>query len=169
MSKRVFLLGLGLTLVALALAVTDWLLTPPPTPGVTEANVKRLRLGMTLEEVESMLGRLPAWSFGHSGFGWPEVGSFATLQRKAMLQKYKLTDSIGAVFIYSAEPPGPTRELLRMLYRDGPPFTAPGADGTAILYPRADGRLKRAEWEPNPGATPTMTGLIGRLRGWLGW
>jgi hypothetical protein len=54
MSRRVYLLGIGLALVALALAVTDWALSLQP--GVTEANVRRIRLGMTLEQVEAILG-----------------------------------------------------------------------------------------------------------------
>jgi hypothetical protein len=57
MPRRVYLLGLGLALVALALAFTDWLLTPPLSPGVTEANAKRIRVGMTLAEVEAIFGR----------------------------------------------------------------------------------------------------------------
>src|SRR5262245_66132359 len=35
-----------------------------------------------------------------------------------------------------------------------------GADGTAWLHV-GGGRLKRAGWEPNPGAAPS-TGLVGR-------
>jgi hypothetical protein len=58
MSRRVFLLGIGIALVALALAFTDWALSL--RPGVTEANVKRIRPGMTLKEVESILGGLPS-------------------------------------------------------------------------------------------------------------
>jgi hypothetical protein len=54
MSRRVYLLGVGLALVALALAVTDWALSL--RPGVTEANVRRIRVGMTLAEVEGILG-----------------------------------------------------------------------------------------------------------------
>jgi hypothetical protein len=54
MSRRVYLLGVGLALVALALAFTDWALSLQP--GVTEANIKRLRKGMTLGEVEAVLG-----------------------------------------------------------------------------------------------------------------
>jgi hypothetical protein len=74
MSKLAFRLGVGITLVALALVVTDQLLTPPLTPGVTEANVNRLRVGMTVTEVEAILGPLPRRSgfdppFGPSG-GW---------------------------------------------------------------------------------------------------
>ena len=57
MSRRVYLLGVGLALVALALAVTDWALSLQP--GVTEANVKRIREGMTLAEVERLFGRSP--------------------------------------------------------------------------------------------------------------
>ena len=37
MSRRIYLLGVGLALVALALAVTDWALGLPPE--VTEANL----------------------------------------------------------------------------------------------------------------------------------
>jgi hypothetical protein len=54
MPRGVYLLGLGLALVALALAFTDWALSL--RPGVTEANVKRVRPGMALAEVESILG-----------------------------------------------------------------------------------------------------------------
>ena len=57
MSRRVYLLGLGLALVALvalALAVTDWALSM--RPGVTEANFKRIQPGMTMQQVETLLG-----------------------------------------------------------------------------------------------------------------
>ena len=45
MSRRVYLLDMGLALVALALAVTDWALSL--RPGVTEAHARRIRVGMT--------------------------------------------------------------------------------------------------------------------------
>jgi hypothetical protein len=45
MSRGVFLLGVGVALVALGLAVTDWALSL--LPGVTEANTRRIRVGMT--------------------------------------------------------------------------------------------------------------------------
>src|SRR5262245_49981877 len=54
MPRRVYLLGLGLTLVALGLAFTDWALSL--RPGVTERNVRRIREGMTLPEVEALFG-----------------------------------------------------------------------------------------------------------------
>ena len=42
--------------MALALAFTDWTLSLQP--GVTDANARRIRVGMTLEEVEALLGGL---------------------------------------------------------------------------------------------------------------
>jgi hypothetical protein len=62
MPGRVYLLGVGLALVALAFAVTDWALTLGP--GLTTANVRRIRPGMTLAEVEAILGRCSADSSG---------------------------------------------------------------------------------------------------------
>jgi hypothetical protein len=61
MSRRVYLLGVGL---ALALAVTNWALSLQP--GVTEANCRRIRPGMTLAEVETLLGE-PGAPGGCSG------------------------------------------------------------------------------------------------------
>ena len=54
MPRGVYLLGVGLALVALALAFTDWALSLQP--GVTEANVRRIRAGMTSWQVEAILG-----------------------------------------------------------------------------------------------------------------
>jgi hypothetical protein len=54
MSRRVFLLGVALALLALAFALTDWWLGLQP--GVTEANVKRIRAGMTVQQVEAIFG-----------------------------------------------------------------------------------------------------------------
>src|SRR5262245_56401828 len=54
MSKRVYLLGVGIALLGVGLTVTDWVLSL--RPGVTEANVKRIRAGMTVREVEALLG-----------------------------------------------------------------------------------------------------------------
>lgn len=54
MSRQVFLLGVALPLVAGAFALTNWLLTPPA--GVTEPNVRRIRAGMTRQNVEALFG-----------------------------------------------------------------------------------------------------------------
>jgi hypothetical protein len=54
MSRRVYLLGVGLALVTLAFLLTEELLWQP---GVTEANVKRIRLGMAPEEVTAIFGK----------------------------------------------------------------------------------------------------------------
>jgi hypothetical protein len=54
MPRLVYLLGVGLALVAGAFLLTDALLW---RPGVTEANVRRIRPGMKRTEVEAVLGR----------------------------------------------------------------------------------------------------------------
>lgn len=53
MSRWVFFLGVGMALVAGAFVVTDQLLDGP---GPTEANFKRLRLGMTPDQAKSLVG-----------------------------------------------------------------------------------------------------------------
>jgi hypothetical protein len=79
MPRGVYLLGVGLALVALALAFTDWALSLQS--GVTERNVKRIREGMTLAEVEAITGRpadfrCPLTKFGRPiGYGeWNGAG-----------------------------------------------------------------------------------------------
>jgi hypothetical protein len=54
MRRWVYLLGVGLALVALGFVLTDALLW---RPGITEANVRLIREGMTLAEVEAITGR----------------------------------------------------------------------------------------------------------------
>ena len=57
MPRLVYLAGVGLVLVALAFVVTDATLIRPQ-PGATEANVRRVRPGMTIREVEAIVGIL---------------------------------------------------------------------------------------------------------------
>lgn len=54
-----YLLGLGIVLIGLAFAVTDWAMGPKP--GVTEANCRRIQEGMTKAEVEAILGGPGQW------------------------------------------------------------------------------------------------------------
>jgi hypothetical protein len=56
MSRRGYRLGVGVALVKLALAVTDRALNL--LPGVSGRNVRHIRPGMTLAQVESILGPL---------------------------------------------------------------------------------------------------------------
>jgi hypothetical protein len=60
MRKRVFLWLLGVALVIGALLLTDALLW---RPGLTEDNVRRIRPGLTLAEVEALLGGPAADTF----------------------------------------------------------------------------------------------------------
>jgi hypothetical protein len=55
MSRQLYLLGVGIVLVALAFAVTEAVLGP--RPGITEANARRIRPGMMLREAEAILGK----------------------------------------------------------------------------------------------------------------
>src|SRR5262245_59735696 len=73
MRKRALLWLPGLALVALALFLTDSLLWQP---GLTEDNVRRLRPGMTLAEVEALLGG-PATET----IDWQAEGSFISAVR----------------------------------------------------------------------------------------
>jgi hypothetical protein len=54
MNRRVYFGAVALYILVLAFLLTDWLVWQP---GVTEANVKRIRSGMTLAQVEALLGR----------------------------------------------------------------------------------------------------------------
>ncbi len=77
MPRWVFLLGVGLLLVALAFVVTCAVLGP--SPGITEANVRRIKPGMKPAEVEALLGGRPArmtiesWA-DEMGLLWPDPG-----------------------------------------------------------------------------------------------
>jgi hypothetical protein len=51
--RRLAWVGVALCAVALALGVTERLVW---RPGVTPANVRRVRVGMTLDEVEALMG-----------------------------------------------------------------------------------------------------------------
>jgi hypothetical protein len=54
MSGRLYLLGVGLVLVALAFLLADWVVST--RPGITRANCSRIQPGMTLRDVEDLLG-----------------------------------------------------------------------------------------------------------------
>ncbi len=75
MSGRVYLAGVGIALVGLALGVTDWALSLQP--GVTEANVRRIRTGKTRGEAEAILGGPP--QEGCSWRGWRHLNNDGTV------------------------------------------------------------------------------------------
>jgi hypothetical protein len=59
MPPFIYLLGLRLALIGLALAVTDWVMGP--CPGATEANCRRIRAGKKMKLVEALLGGPGQW------------------------------------------------------------------------------------------------------------
>jgi hypothetical protein len=83
--RRLAWVGVALTVVALAFGVTVRLLGPEP-PGVTATNVRRIRVGMTLQQVKQLLGPHmsdnlppdtpglePACEGERVGYHWPGV------------------------------------------------------------------------------------------------
>jgi hypothetical protein len=58
MQKRASLLLLGLLVIVTSVGIW-YALTP--RHGMTKANFRRIQVGMTLEEVEEILGRPPCW------------------------------------------------------------------------------------------------------------
>ena len=79
MSRGVYLLGVGISLVAMTFVVTDALLWEP---GVTEANVQRIRRGMALTEVEAILGK-PSRCCVYRNCGFPNVALGERYERLA--------------------------------------------------------------------------------------
>jgi hypothetical protein len=55
--RRLAWVGLALTVVALGLGVTERMVDSQEAPGVTESNLRRVREGMSLVEVEGIFGR----------------------------------------------------------------------------------------------------------------
>ena len=139
MSRRVYLLGAGLTLVALALAFTDRALTQPVGP--MEAKTKCIRPGMTLEEVETVIGKIE--------------GTFALPDERS---GRRLTDREGLKAFLN----DPSRMKTGMSLARGE------VGGVIAIHFREDGRVARAEWWPG-GHPPEESGLLARLRAWLGW
>ena len=111
MSRRVYLLGLGLALVALGLAFTDWVLSL--RPGVTEANVRRIRVGMAMDEVEAIFGRIPDGVQG-VWFG--------------RLEKRQRTNRVRAAA--RSPPVSRARTVLHCVHQGPPPAAPPGPIGT---------------------------------------
>jgi hypothetical protein len=101
MSGRVFLLGVALCLLTLAFLLTDRLVYPP---GITEANVRRIRPGMRVADVEALLGgkaRIgPAFHLwvGEEGEAVVKIGADGRVE--------------WAGFLHSALRPSPTASTL---------------------------------------------------------
>jgi hypothetical protein len=102
--RRLAWAGVALTVVALAFGVMVRLLEPPP--GVTEANLRRIREGMTLRDVEAILGPVNeevSWTGGTPCQG---------------IQSW--SGETGFVFVFFDEKTGKVNRTLSML-RPAPP------------------------------------------------
>jgi hypothetical protein len=110
MPRRVYRLGVGITLGALALAFTDWALRL--RPGVTEANARRIREGMALTDVEGLFGRPPdrRTGGGHCPTEicqWRTPGGGATVELR--------NGRVREVDWYERQPPSPFARLRAWL------------------------------------------------------
>ena len=148
MSRRVYLLGLGLALVALGLAFTDR--ASGPRPGVTEANLRRLKPGMALAEVEAVFGGRPTvWT--------PTVLPNCPPPARPTGQALPLPPGVPEKAAGQAAP----------LPQVGWHGAWDGADGCAVAYFDLGLRFQHLNFIRNPpGSQP---GILARLRAWLGW
>jgi hypothetical protein len=160
MSGRVYLLGVGLALVGLAFAVTDWALSL--RPGVTEANVRRLREGMTLAEVEAILGgpgtekvlgKVPLWRPGDAPPEFVLATSIKTVVADGEPAKFTEVP-------HEIDFSGWTDALMRtpQALRSWK-----GTRGEAEVLFDQDGRVLEFQF------LPSQDDPLARLRAWLGW
>lgn len=112
MPRLVYLAGVGTALVALALAVTDAALGP--RPGITEANVRRLKPGMTKEQVAAIHGvpaeSLEDWVLWGQGLRWSAHGP----EGKAHLIFMAFGRDFGRLYSASFEPTSRVSPLDRL-------------------------------------------------------
>jgi hypothetical protein len=141
MSRQVYLLGVGLALVALALAVIDVLLGP--RPGITEANVRRIRPGMTYGEVEDLLGYPP----------FLKMLSIHRASREEIVELIRIPEAAPRVKY------GSNSEVA------GWPWDS--EEGMAVVNFGVTGRVEKVRWfAARLGTGPSP---FARLRDWLGW
>ncbi len=110
MNKRVFWFGVASWAVALAFVVTDELVPSPP--GITWRNVRRIRPGMTLAEVEAFLGEYTG------SIAIPEIGG----------KKMLITDREGFLAFFR-DP-----ECRKLLFREEAWLARPEVQGTAYCF-----------------------------------
>jgi hypothetical protein len=139
MSKRTFLLGACVAVLGLAFAFTNLALST--LPGVTWANCGRIRPGMTLQDVEELLG-------GQAG---PANARAARLNLIFQLLKgLREWDKVLCREVVSDEAICVAR-------------TWHGSPGTITVLFNEQGQVKWAEFEPAQEAP-----LLDRLRSWVG-
>jgi hypothetical protein len=162
MSRGVYLLGVGMALVALAFVVTDALLWEP---GVTEANVRRIRVGMTMAEVEALLGGPPKVTANRNDF----AGDRVTL----MLECY-WWGKTGTALVSVLTQEGRYVRCFKRGKASHRRFRAHGmraptrhADFVIQVGPAQveSGRVRSVQWN----SAESRPGLLDRLRSWLGW
>jgi hypothetical protein len=175
MSRQTYFLGLGMALVALAFVVTDEFF--PGTPVVTERNCKRIRPGMTLGEVEDILGLEPGTGGCVSGPGfypWWQVKGFLTyledpqrlhqfVARVRQVNPGHFAGAYNVNFYYRELASDKGLEVGFLSKADG---------GFVMVYFGERGRVRRARWLADEHVRKTFapkTTPLDRLRSRLGW
>ena len=107
MPRLVYLTGVAIALIATAFLITDAAMW---RPGPTEANVRRIRAGMTLKQVRAILGRPGKGQFFGSGpqalLWWegPAGVAFVSIRTRGRAEPAEGAGVIPAAFFPSNEP-----------------------------------------------------------------
>jgi hypothetical protein len=167
MRRWAFACGLALGVAAIALIIADRLIYPVD---VTQADLGRIREGMTLEEVQA-------------AFGGPAT-RVQRLRRIARLHEKWPGDRIhdGLLFDPAGKQPAVPVEIIScrhdadgvgwsplILYKDGSTSWCRewhGRTGILVVQFDIDERARWFEFLPN---SPRQPNLLDRLRAWLGW
>jgi hypothetical protein len=178
MSKRVYFFGLAVIAVALAFVLADQLFWEP---GVSASNVRRIRPGMTLEEVKTILGG-PNEGYEHELAGWKRAAK-SIAERVAEVEESltrfeDLRQRLGffaAVIVKAEEKQRFDFEKFRFeriasrgeidrVWRSDQGRAVVRFD-ISVLFD-TDGRVVSATFEPNPHLPQRP---LERVRSWLGW
>ena len=162
MSKRVYFFGLAIAAVALAFVLADQLFLEP---GVSASNVRRIRPGMTLAEVEEILGgrSITDLVYGDVSFAKTETADARRRQSVGGPDLHrKVLSEFRVVVVIDVESP-----LLQSRLRSarGPASRVwSGERGVALVEFDEHDRAMSASFDPFPQA-----GLLEQLRSWLSW
>jgi hypothetical protein len=161
MSKRVYFFGLAIAVVALAFSLADQLFWEP---GVSASNVRRIRPGMRLAEVEAILGGRSITDLIYDDVNSARTQTMIARNRQRDggpdLDRKELEEL--HVVVIDVESP-----LLksRLWSAQGTASRVwSGERGVAMVEFDERGRVKSACFDPFP-----QTGLLGQFHSWLGW
>jgi hypothetical protein len=155
MSKRVYFFGLAMSAVALAFVLAEQLFWEP---GVSAASVRRIRPGMTLAEVEAILGGPSDTDLENQIYAAP----VAKADQKATAQMDDEADVVKVVSRRTRQLEEIHEELFADQVSNGRVWK--GDRGIATVQFDENDKVASARFDPE-----TQAGLVYQLRSWLGW